>query len=65
MEKTEILIEIENNLKEMEDLIKRQKFNIVDAQKYMMRWFNFYNSLKDMQTSRDKWKAKYLELKNE
>lgn len=64
MDKSQTLLEIEGNLKEMEELIGRQKFNVVDAQRYMMRWYNFYRSLEDVTKSRDKWKAKYTELKN-
>jgi len=65
MAKTEILKELENNLREMERLIKTQKFNVIDAQKYMMRWFNVYRSMEQVTLSRDKWKKKYMELKNE
>ena len=62
---TEILNELKENIKEMETLIGQQKFNVVDAQKYLIRMFNIYNSLKDMEKSRDKWKAKHNKLKSE
>ena len=59
-----MLREMEDNLKEMEELIKTQKFNVMDAQRYMTRWFNFYRALEQTTIARDKWKNKYLELKN-
>lgn len=61
--KNSILDELDFNLKEMEDLIRSQKFNVVDAHKYLSRYYNVYRSLEDLIKSRDNWKKKYMELK--
>lgn len=62
MNKTEILKEVESNIKEMEILINSQIFTIADAKKYKERWFNIYRSMEQLAISRDKWKKKYMEL---
>jgi len=59
---SEILKEIETNIKEMENLIGNQTFFIQDAQRFMARWFNFYRSMQQLEKSRDNWKSKYMEL---
>jgi len=63
--KSEILIEVENNLKKMERLIEKQLFTIEDAKKFLTRYFNVYRKIEDLIISRDNWKNKYMVLKNE
>jgi len=62
--KTEIQIEMKENIKEMEKLITSQKFRVADAQKYTERYFNIYRALEQTIKSRDNWKDKYLKLKD-
>lgn len=64
MVRSEILIELEENCVEMEKLIRQQKFNIVDAQKFLMRYHNIYRKMEQLIESRDLWKKKYEDLKN-
>jgi len=62
--RSDILIELEENVGKMEDLIRKQKFNVIDAQKFLMRYLNIYRKMEQLIISRDLWKKKYQELKN-
>lgn len=61
--KSEILIEIEKNYKEMQDIIAMQKFSAGDAQRFLDRYFNYVRKMEQLIISRDIWKKKYEELK--
>ena len=61
--KSEILKELEENIKKMELLISNQKFTIGDAQKFLKRYYNIARKMEDLENSRDKWKDKYWKLK--
>lgn len=63
--KSEILIEIEKNCKEIEKLIDKQLFTIEDAFKFLKRYGNFALKINELTLSRDNWKRKYLRLKDE
>lgn len=58
--KSEILIELEENIKKMEKLISNQKFSVKDAQGFLKRYFNIYRKMEDLSISRDKWRLKAL-----
>ena len=63
MARSEILIELEENIGEMHTLIEKQKFTVGDAQKYLGRYFNILRKMEQLIKSRDNWKMKYNELK--
>jgi len=63
--KSEILRELEDNLKKMEKLIEKQLINVGDAQKFLKRYFNIYRKMEELIISRDNWKSKYVELLND
>ncbi len=65
MFKSEILQELEDNIEEMSKLMDKQKFTVGDAQKYLRRYFNIARKMEQLTISRDKWKKKYEDLKNE
>ena len=56
--KSEILQELENNLKTMELLVSGQKFTIGDANKFLERYYNVFRSMEQLTISRAKWKAR-------
>lgn len=60
----EILSEMNDNLREMEKLINSQNFRIEDAHKFLLRYYNIYRKMEELEKSRDKWKLRYIELKN-
>lgn len=60
---SEIIQELEENTNEMSDLIAKQKFTVGDAQRYLERYFNILRKMEQLETSRDLWKKKYMELK--
>lgn len=62
---SEILEELKENLFEMEKLMDKQLFTIKDAKKYLERYFNIYRKMEDLIASRNNWKKKYMELKQE
>ena len=64
MMKSEILIEMEENVKEMEELISMQSFKVQDAQRFLDRYDNIANRMNELIISRDNWKKKYQELKS-
>ena len=60
---SEILQELEKNIKKMELLISNQKFSVGDAQKFLSRYFNICRKMEDLEKSRDNWRFKYFQLK--
>ena len=61
--KSEILIELEENTREMGILIGQQKFTVGDAQKFLERYANYVRKMEQLTISRDNWKKKYEKLK--
>lgn len=61
---TEIMQELEENIKKLEELIENQRFRIGDAHNFLKRIINIYRSMENMEKSRDTWKKKYYELKS-
>ena len=61
--KSEILQELEDNVREIEVLISKQKFTVADARKFLERYYNIYRKMEQLVISRDKWKNKYIKLK--
>jgi len=51
------------HLKDMERLIRNQKFCIVDAQIFLEVALKLYRSVEQLEQSRDNWKFKYEKLK--
>jgi len=60
---SEIIKEMEENIKKIESLISKQMFSVKDAQHLLTRYFNIYRKMEQLEKSRDNWKSKYLELK--
>jgi len=58
-----ILIELDENLKEMEKLISAQNFRVGDAELFLERYFNIRRKMEQLVISRDKWKEKYNKIK--
>lgn len=56
---SEIITELKDNYVEIKDLIKRQKFTVWDAERYMDRYFNVIRKVEQLEKSRDMWKEKY------
>lgn len=61
--KSEILIELEENINQMGILISEQKFKVADAQHFLKRYFNIYRKMEQLIISRDNWKKKYQDFK--
>ena len=61
--KSEVIIRLEKDLERMEELIRDQKFRIVDAQKFMERGINILRKMEQLTISRDLWKKKYEDLR--
>jgi len=61
--KSDILIELDENLAEIQKLISQQNFRVGDAELYLERYYNFRRKMEDLIISRDKWKAKAENLK--
>ena len=61
--KSEILIELEENTKEIGLLIAKQKFTVGDAQRFLERYANYSRKMEQLTESRDNWKNKYDTLK--
>ena len=59
---SEIQKELENNVKEMDKLISKQKFKVGDAQKFLERYFNIVRKMEDLESSRDNWRNKCKKL---
>ncbi|KKN69644.1 hypothetical protein LCGC14_0439470 [marine sediment metagenome] len=57
--KSEILIELEENYKEMTNLCDKQILTVGDAERFMARYFNVIRKFEQLVESRDKWRAKY------
>ena len=62
---SEILLELQDNIVEMEKLISKQKFTVEDANKFLAKYFNIYRKMEQLVESRDKWKEKCRKLKEE
>jgi len=62
--KSEIMQELENNIKEIQKLIENQDFKVSDANKFLKRYTNIYNSMNKLSKSRDNWRNKYMDLKD-
>ncbi len=60
--KSEILQELEDNVKAMEGLISKQNFAVADANKFLKRYYNIYRRMEQLIESRDNWKSKYIAL---
>lgn len=63
MTKSDIIIELEENIGEMNQLIENQKFTVGDAQKYLERYFNILRKMEQLTISRDIWRRKFERLK--
>jgi len=63
MVKSEILIELEENVKEMNNLISKQIFSVGDALKFLSRYLNVERKMEQLVISRDLWRKKYEDLK--
>ncbi len=61
--KSEILIELEENTREMGILIGQQKFTVGDAQRFLERYSNYVRKIEQLTESRNNWKDKYETLK--
>ena len=61
--KSDILQEIEENMKVIQNLINRQIFNVGDARLFLKRYGNFARKIEQLTKSRDNWKDQYLKLK--
>lgn len=48
---------MKENLERMEELIRKQKFNVVDAQKIMETYFNVYRRMEQLEESRNNWRT--------
>ncbi len=59
----EIQQEMEKNLEIMEDLIEKQVFSVRDAHRFLARYYNAVRKVEQLEISRDKWKAKYIKIK--
>ncbi len=64
MTKSEIMQELENNIKKIQELIENQDFKVSDANKFLERYTNIYNRMNELSESRDMWKNKYMDLKD-
>ena len=62
---SEILEELQENLKQMGDLIAKQKFTVGDGIAFNKRYFNYFRKMEDLEKSRDNWKKKYNQLKTQ
>jgi len=60
-----ILIELDENLKEMGKLISAQIFRVGDAELFLERYFNIRRKMEQLVASRDMWKAKAEDLKSQ
>jgi len=65
MSKSEIIKELQNNYLRMQQLIKKQEFAVHDAEHYLNRYYNVLRKVEQLEISRNKWKKKCLEIKNE
>ena len=57
--KSEILKELEDNVKELKKLINTQTFSVGDAEFFLKRYFNIIRAFEDLVKSRDRWKWKF------
>jgi len=60
--KSEILTELQDNMKEIEKIIDKQKFTIGDAKRFLKRYNSFAGRMEELEKSRNNWKGKYLKL---
>ena len=56
---SDILDELRENFRAMENLISEQNFKIGDAQKFLERYHNVAIKMEQLIISRDNWKKKY------
>ena len=60
---SDIIIELEENIKQLNLLISAQKFSVGDAKRFLGRYYNILRKMEQLTDSREMWKAKYLKLK--
>lgn len=61
--KSQILQELEDNIKEIKEMIDKQLFSMADAEFYLRRYMNIVRAFEDLSKSRDNWRYKYEQLK--
>ncbi len=61
---SEIIQELQENIRQMEMLISKQIFKVQDAEAFLKRYFNILRKMEQLEESRDNWRFKYKELNN-
>jgi len=57
--RSEILVELDENIWNIKKLISEQKFKVSDAEKLLERYQNIYQRMSELVASRDLWRNKY------
>ena len=61
--RSDILIELEENIQEMQKLISQQLFRVGDAMLFLERYYNITRKMEQLVISRGLWKEKYEKIK--
>jgi len=61
--RSDILIELEENIQEMQKLISQQLFRVGDAMLFLERYYNITRKMEQLIISRNLWKEKYEKIK--
>ena len=59
---SEIQTELEENIRQMNGLIKNQLFSVGDAEKFLSRYYNIVRKMEDLESSRDTIKIRLTEI---